>query len=197
MKNNHTCRILVDLDETIFPFAHAYHAWLERETGRGLVWDGLNDYDLDAATQGRGHDTLAERFLLDESTLEVGPIPEAAEVLRGLAAGGAEIWVVTARFAAKEADATRAWVHRHIPEAADRLLITRTFPGGPKLAKPAIAWSMGAHALIDDYHANFDELPSFTKGLLIRRPDGLPSDASPSPEIIETVWSEVPGLLAG
>lgn len=198
MRHPHRRRVLIDLDETCFPFAHAYHEWLVRDGREGLDWSGLEHYNLDAALgDGRRHDELAELFLLDPLTVETSPISAAAAAMAHLHRTGWEIWLVTARFASKETAATTAWVERHFPFVEGRLLITRTFPDGPSVSKPGLAWALGAEALIDDYSANFHDLPDFCQGLMIKRPDGLPSDQPFSDSIPAVDWNQAISVLDG
>lgn len=196
MRHPHRRRVLIDLDETCFPFAHAYHDWLVGQGQPGLGWDGLDNYNLDRALGGnRRHDELAELFLLDPSTVDTAPIAAAKAAMVHLHRTGWEIWLVTARFAAKETAATTAWVEHHFPFVEGRLLLTRTYPEGPSVTKPSLAWALGAEALIDDYCANFDNLPDFCQGLLIQRPEGLPNDEVFSASIPLVDWATAVAIL--
>ena len=69
--------------------------------------------------------------------------------------------------------------------------MTRSHHDGPKIPKADLVWALGAHALVDDYHANFEGLPDRAHGLLVRRPFDLPSDRPTHPRVVELHWRDV------
>ena len=56
--------VLLDVDEVLFPFAHAYDRWLRRNEGFGLDPRHLSLYNIPAAA-GPEHDRLVVQFLSD------------------------------------------------------------------------------------------------------------------------------------
>ncbi len=189
--------LLIDIDEVCFPFAHAYHDWLQRNGFNGLRWEGLDRYDLDTALGRDDHDRLAEQFLNDPATLSVAPIPDAAQAIDDLRRHGFEVFLATARFATAEGAATRAWVARHLPGLERRVFLTRDRRQGTHIPKGQLAWSTGAVALIDDADEHHHHIPDGCTGFLMPRTGGLPSDvAGPmSKATAVSGWADVLGHL--
>lgn len=185
--------LLIDIDEVCFPFAHAYHDWLERNGYTGLRWEGLHRYDLDAALGRDDHDVLAEQFLNDPETLHVPAIPAAVAALEELRTRGFEVILASARFAIAEGAATRAWVARQLPGFERRVFLTREHHQGERIPKGQLAWAAGAVALIDDADEHHHHIPDGCAGLLMPRIGGLPSDAlSPGSKATPVAgWHEV------
>lgn len=173
--NAHRTTILVDVDEVLFPFAHAYHEWLVRERGRGLDPELMRQYEI-ASAAGDGHREHAVCFVNDPATLDVEPVPGAAAAIQ-LLTDSFRVVACTTRLSETEGPATRAWLDRHLP-GFDELVCTRERHDSASMAKSVVAVQFQAIALIDDTEANLGGLPEYCTGMLLRRPTGLDSHVS-------------------
>jgi len=76
--------VLLDIDEVLFPFAHAYDRWLRRTEGFGLDPEYVARYDIPTAA-GPEPDQLVVRFLSDPDVIHgETAIPESLAVVNRL-----------------------------------------------------------------------------------------------------------------
>ena len=165
--------VFVDVDEVLFPFAHAYDRWLRKNVGHGLDYSHLAQYDVEAAA-GPDHDRLVVQFHADPSVVHTEKvIPPAGKLLAQLS-GKYKIVACTSRFEHDEGTATRNWLHANAPQVAD-VIFTRFRRGETPKPKADFVTKHNAVLLIDDYAKNLVGLPPSCHGLLTVRPAGLPS----------------------
>lgn len=165
---------LVDVDEVLFPFAHAYVRWLRKNRALTIDLRELRVYDL-AGAVGLQHLELVPEFLGDPAVLEwQTPIHEGVESLAKLA-DRVRLIACTNRRERYEGRCTEAWLSRHVPQIED-VIFTRSSNSEPASPKSHFAKYLGAWALIDDTAANLQGLPKGCSGLLMKRPAGLPSE---------------------
>lgn len=165
--------VLVDVDEVLFPFAHGYDAWLTARRGRGLDPGPMRQY-LIAEAAGEGHRDLAVQFVNDPATLDLEPVPGAADAIAALRAHY-RLVACTSRRNQHEGPATRAWLDRHLP-GFDDVVCTSETHDGVTVAKASVAAHRQAVALVDDSAEHLADLPDGCRGFLLRRPAGLDSD---------------------
>jgi hypothetical protein len=176
--------ILLDVDEVLFPFAHAYDRWLRRNARTALDVAHLARYDIPAAA-GTRHDELVVRFLADPYVITGEVVIKAAvPVLQQLGAHHRLI-ACTSRHGHDEGDATRAWLAAHVPVVED-VIFTRHHRGEAARSKASVAQELGAVMLVDDTAEHLRGLPPSCTGILLTRPAGLPSEPGAVP------WSLVP-----
>jgi hypothetical protein len=175
--------VLLDVDEVLFPFAHAYDRWLLRTAGVALDPAHLARYDIPAAA-GPRHDEFVVQFLSDPAVIDQEPVLEAAVPVLGCLAAHYRLIACTSRHGHDEGDATRAWVTAHVPVVED-VIFTRHRRGEPARSKAAIAQELDAVLLVDDTADHLRRLPPRCRGVLLARPAGLPSEAGAVP------WSQV------
>jgi len=170
--------ILLDVDEVLFPFAHAYDAWLSQRRGVGLRPELMATYRIPQAA-GPDHDHLVAAFLNDPATVkDVLPVQGAAAAL-ALLARTYTLVGCTSRHGHDEGAATRAWVARHCPDVAE-VEFTRDRRGTVGVAKSVFARTWHAVALVDDSPEHLAGLPRECTGVLLARPGALGS----SPEAL-------------
>lgn len=169
----HRRPILIDLDETVYPFLHTWDAWLQRQ-GKSVDWDAFVwFYDIDSYLHD--HIELQPHFLAEQHVLDPQPIPEAVAALT-LLHSEFPIIACTARNGADWHEATTEWLHRHLPFVND-VVFTRTERGDSAVRKAQVAERLNALALIDDTSEWLKDLPAETEGYLVKRPQPLASDA--------------------
>ena len=165
--------VLVDVDEVVFPSAHAYDRWLKHNIGHGLDRTHLKRYDIVAAA-GENHDTYVVQFIADEHTIwaearlpdSVAPLHEMAQTHR--------LITCTSRFYSDEGEGTTAWLNLHVPELDDIIFI-RNIRGTQGGSKADVAANTNAVLLIDDDPSHLVGLSAHCRGALLARPAGLPS----------------------
>lgn len=178
--------LLIDLDETVFPFVDTWNRWLVSHGKQGVDYDALVwFYDVELYLPN--HLDHQPRFVAALESLDPQPIPDAAYELARLA-DLFDVRVCTARNSSDWGAATRAWVEEHLPYVS-RIVHTRDDRGDSATPKHEFARKMKAHALIDDTAAWMDDLPSFTHGMVVQRPAPLASDAGARP------WHEIAAHL--
>lgn len=165
--------LLIDLDETVFPFIHTWDRWLHTQGKQGVDYDALVWY-YDVELYLPHHLEAQPDFVAALAALDPQPIPEAIHELTNLA-DLYDIRVCTARNARDWGASTATWVAEHLPFVT-HIDHTRQDRGQDATPKRAFAEQMRAHALIDDTAAWVHDLPDFTAGLLVRRPSPLASD---------------------
>lgn len=165
--------IMVDLDETLFPFVHRWDEWLRQERGEVVNWEAFTrTYDVENLLPG--HLELQPHFIRFLRENDQPPIPEAAASLEIFAAEH-PIIACTARNRSDWYEHTHEWVARHLPFIHEIVFI-RENRGEPATPKSRIAQEKNAYALIDDTAAWVTDLPTHTKGFVVVRPDPLASD---------------------
>jgi hypothetical protein len=175
--------VLLDVDEVLFPFAHAYDRWLGRNAGLSLDPGHLSRYDIPAAA-GPRHDEFVVRFLSDPDVISAeAVIKEAAPVLRQLTSRY-RLVACTSRHGLDEGNATRAWLAAQAPVVED-VIFTRYRRGEPARSKASVVADLGAVLLIDDTSEHLRGLPSGCRGVLLTRPAGPPSESG------AVHWSQV------
>lgn len=175
--------VLLDVDEVLFPFAHAYDRWLVRNGGTGLSAEHLARYDVPAAA-GPLHDELVVQFLADPRVINEEHLIEAAVPVLAELAASHRLIACTSRHGHDERDATCSWISTHVPVIEDAIF-TRYRRGGPARSKASVAEELNAVMLIDDTAAHLRGLPSHCRGVLLARPDGLLSETGAVP------WAQV------
>lgn len=175
--------VLLDVDEVLFPFAHAYDRWLSRNVGHRLDEGHLSRYDIPAAAGSR-HNELVVQFLADPSVISGEVLrADAVPVLQKLATSYRLI-ACTSRHGHDEGAATRAWLAAQVPLVED-VIFTRHRRGEPASLKASVAHNLNAVLLIDDTAEHLIGLPQTCRGVLLERPVGLPSEPGSVP------WAEV------
>lgn len=178
--------ILIDLDETIYPFVHTWDKWLSLRNHGPVNWEALGaKYDLDAHMPG--HIEYAVDFLKEHHLVEPSPMAEAFRVI-SFASQHFPIIACTARNEHDWKNATIDWVEKHLP-FVDGILHTRTHRGASAIPKGQVCDEMNALALVDDHKEWIDTLSPNTIGYLVKRPEPLASD----PGAME--WHEVEAHL--
>jgi 5'(3')-deoxyribonucleotidase len=174
--------ILLDLDETIYPFVHTWEKWLTMNKGEPINWEALGQkYDLD--THMPTHIEHAAAFLKEHHLVEPTPLVEAFRVI-SFASNHFPIVACTARNEQDWKNATSEWVEKHLP-FVNGILHTRTHRGSSAILKGQVCTELNALALVDDSKEWIDTLPPETIGYLVKRPAPLASD----PGAME--WHEV------
>lgn len=163
--------ILIDLDETVYPFLHTWNRWLEQKgqtVDEAFYWF----YDLDLYLV----DMLQKQPDFIEATRELRPepLPEAMQALTRIAEHY-PITAVTARNANEWQDITEDWVGEHLPFVTD-IYFTRDGKQPEPTPKGIIAEKLNAYALIDDTAAWIQTLPENVRGYIVERPHGYASD---------------------
>lgn len=167
--------LLVDVDEVLFPFAHAYDRWLVLNRGHGLEPEAMRRYAI-ADAAGAEHSSLAVNFVNDKRTIQdEPPLVGALDAVVSLNEHF-KIVACTSRRSGPEGAATRAWIDLHLPPVSD-VIFTSEDHGKPLHTKGFLARRHGAIALIDDTPENLVGLPSTCTGFLFRRPSGIDSSA--------------------
>lgn len=166
-------KILIDLDETVFAFAHSWSIWMEETTGQqideALYWYyDIEMYIPDFLTE-------QEKFISHLKHIKPKPIPDALEALTILSQHY-HIEALTARNKDQWSKETEFWVTKHLPFVND-IHYTRDKIGVPARIKGDVAHELKAHALIDDTKHWIETLPAHIKGYLVRRPHNFASDA--------------------
>lgn len=177
--------VLLDVDEVLFPFAHAYDRWLRRTTGTGLDPVQLARYDIPAAA-GHRHDELVVEFLSDPEVIAGEVLLEAAVPVVQQLAARHRLIACTSRHGHDEGAATFAWLASHVPQVED-VIFTRHHRGEPSRSKASVAQELNAVLLVDDTADHLRWLPSSCRGVLLARPAGLPSEPG------AVSWSQVLG----
>lgn len=181
--------VLVDIDEVLFPFAHAYVAFRARRGLSPIPEDAWAHYRIgeDAIP---GHQSLMGAFFSDPVTLATAPVQAAVDVLAPLAVTHRLVGC-TSRYADTEGPGTRLWVERWVPWLGG-VEFTGWHPeAGRRSPKAEVTLRLGARALIDDSPVHLDGLPAFCRPVLVQRPAGVPS----APGALS--WDEVAGVLPG
>lgn len=174
MKAHEKPVLLLDVDEVLFPFAHAYDRWLVRTRGEGLNPELLARYEIPQAA-GEDHNTLVARFLADERVLkEETPLAEARALVNE-AQEKYRLVACTARHESDEGASTREWLQTHLPQI-EMVRFMRVERGSKAVRKSQTAIEMGAVMLIDDTATHVSDLPRRCEGVVVRRPQGLRSD---------------------
>ncbi len=175
--------VLLDIDEVLFPFAHAYDRWLLRNTGHRLDESHLSNYDIPAAA-GPRHNEFVVQFLSDTSVIRGEVLLSDAEPVLQKLAANYRLIACTSRHGFDEGDATRAWLAAQVPLVQD-VIFTRHQRGEPAQSKASVAQDLKAVMLIDDTAEHLVDLPSGCRGVLLKRPAGLPSGVG------AVYWSKV------
>lgn len=180
--------ILIDIDESIYPFAHTFHDWLTTQS-RSLPWEDLSiEYDLDKYLHD--HVALQPHFVKAHGHIvNPQPIVEALEALE-LLHPHYILRACTARNRYDWEELTEKWVGEHFPNIDD-IIYTREERGDDAVHKKHLAQHHKAHALIDDTALWVQDLPEHTHGFVVERPKPLASDreAKTWKEISSTLWS--------
>lgn len=166
--------ILVDIDESLYPFTHTLHEWLLDTHNRQVPWDKLSiEYDLDKYIHD--HIELQPHLANGHNTgLDPKPIAEALETMELLHANYT-IRACTARNGQDWEAVTEDWISKYFP-GIDDIIYTRDKRGDEAVHKKDLAFQHKAHALIDDTSYWVQDLPVFTKGFIVKRPKPLASD---------------------
>lgn len=165
--------VLVDLDETVYPFIHTWGEWLKlkgTDSSRLDVFRLLYDLDLHLEE----HVELQPDFIAAQKHLKPKPIIEALTSLQKVAQFY-PIVALTARNREDWYDETAFWLGKHLPFIED-VHYSRVRRGGEATHKHVIADSLNAYALIDDSKHWVDGLPEHIRGYVVQRPEPLMSD---------------------
>lgn len=165
--------ILIDLDETVFSFAASWDKWVLHTTGQNIDEALYWHYDID--TYIPNFLDKQEEFIKHLPKIKPQPVPEAMESLDVLHKHF-DIQALTARNEDEWGAESRFWISKHLPFVTG-IHFTREAGGKPPIPKSVKAVELGAHALIDDTKHWIDTLPAHIKGYVVKRPDGLASDA--------------------
>lgn len=182
--------LLVDIDESLYPFAHTLHEWLVLSQGRSVPWGELSmEYNLDKYIED--HVELQPGFATSHGNLvDPKPIAEALEAME-LLHSHYIIRACTARNVEDWESVTADWISRYFPNIDD-IIYTRNKRGDDAIHKKHLAAKHNAHALIDDTHYWVQDLPPMTKGYVVERPKPLASDpdAKPWDFIARDLWTD-------
>lgn len=174
--------VLIDLDETIYPFVHTWNEWLSLRDHGPVNWEALGTkYDLDLHMPG--HIEYAVDFLSEHHLVEPTPLADAFKVI-SFAAEHFPIIACTARNEHDWKDATNHWVGKHLP-FVNGIIHTRSHRGAHAIPKGQVCDEVNALALVDDHKEWIDTLSPTTIGYLVKRPAPLACD----PGAME--WHEV------
>lgn len=170
--------ILIDLDETVYPFLSTWDKWM-KHTNRGAVdYDAFVwYYDLDLYLSN--HVEKTPDFIAYQHILEPQPIPEAMTALLDIAEYY-PIMALTARNKADWSNATDLWVEQHLPFVKD-IHYVRENRGDDAIPKGIVASQLNAQALIDDTAYWIDSLPTDIDGYIVTRPQPIASDNGAEP----------------
>jgi len=176
--------VLIDMDEVLFPWAHAYRNFRNRRGLSAIPEAAWNSYTIGEATIP-GHQDIMADFHSDPEVIATPPIPGRAEDCKTLAKHFTLI-ACTSRYEATEGPGTLKWVERW---AADWLTGVRFCNWHPETrlpsSKPRVAEETSAVALIDDHPKHLEGLVGGVHGFLVARPAGLASAPGARP------WSAV------
>lgn len=165
--------ILVDIDESLYPFAHTLHEWFIKTQNREVPWAELSkEYDLDKYI--KDHVELQPLFVQGHHLVDPKPIAESLQALE-LLHPHYIIRACTARNREDWETVTENWITEHFPNIDD-IIYTRNRRGDDATHKKHLAEQHKAHALIDDTHFWVQDLPEFTNGYVVERPSPLASD---------------------
>jgi hypothetical protein len=174
--------LLVDFDETIFPFSSTYLAWVRKHypgtkhvtskiLSRELVRLPIHVSNIHSKLQ-------IETFVNSSSTVEILPRKDATEGLTELASKY-DIICCTSR---RNMHGTTRWVEKHYShiikeiEHVEDSLKGRNKIYAPFLTKRTVAKKTQATALIDDFAFNLWRLPPTCRGFVVKRDFPIPSD---------------------
>jgi hypothetical protein len=178
----HTHPVLIDIDETIYPFIHTVDRWFATKHGQSVDWEALTWwYDLDLYLPN--HVDRQDEFARALHELNPHPIPDALKSLQTISADY-PIVACTARNQSDWSASTEEWISEHFPFVSD-VIYVRDHRGADPMPKSEIARRLGAAALIDDTAAWMVGLPTLTVGHVVKRPAPLASDAGARP------WGEI------
>lgn len=165
--------VLIDLDETVYPFLHTWNMWIQENEGQTVDEAFYWYYDLDMYMPG-----FLEKqadFIEASKLLNPKPIQEASASL-DIISKHYNIVAVTARNENEWKDVTETWVVEHLPFVTD-IYFTRREHGEVATPKHVFAEKLNAHALIDDTAFWVETLPAHVRGYVVKRPNGFASDA--------------------
>jgi hypothetical protein len=179
-------KLLIDIDETVYPFLHTWDEWLRSKQELGVDWESFAWwYDLDLYLEG--HLEKQEEFIAAHAFLRPQPIPEAEKSLLTLK----EHFTISALTARNKADwqgETESWINQHLPFVED-IFYNRAKRGSSAVPKGRVAEKLNAKALVDDTSYWIQTLPSQIDGYIVKRPTPLASDAG------AIHWNEIESLL--
>jgi len=165
--------LLVDIDESLYPFAHTLHEWFIKTQGREVPWEELSkEYDLDKYIHD--HVELQPSFVAGHDLVDPQPIASAFEAME-LLHPHYIIRACTARNKIDWETVTTDWITKYFPNIDD-IIYTRHHRGDEAIHKKHLAEKHKAHALIDDTHYWVQNLPEYTQGFVVERPAPLAAD---------------------
>ena len=174
--------LLVDFDETIFPFSAAYLRWVKGHypgtktaTAQILSKELMN---LPIHLRKMRHKLHLEKFVNNHDTLEIPPRQDATESLL-LLSQKYRIFCCTNR---RNMRGTIQWLEKHyshviegIEHVEDSECTGKKF-NIPTITKKYIVEKTHAVALIDDFAFNMWRLPPECRGFVVKREPPMPSD---------------------
>ena len=166
--------VLIDLDETVYPFIETWNRWLHYNGEHPVDLDAFSWwYDLDLYLTE--HVERQPDFISAQKQLKPKPIPEALENLQRIAQYY-PIVALTARNKEDWYEETKFWVNKRLP-FVENIYYSRLKRGSEAKPKQIIADQLNAYALIDDTKMWVDGLPDYIRGYVVKRPSPLASDA--------------------
>lgn len=165
--------VLIDLDETVYPFLNTWDLWMANTEGKTIDEAFYWHYDLDLYMPGFLEKQAA--FIAASEEINPEPLPEAMASLE-LISKRFPIKAVTARNENEWRDTTESWIVEHLPFVTD-VYFARKDGVIPPTPKHVIAEKLAAYALIDDTAFWVETLPEHVKGYVVKRPNGFASDA--------------------
>lgn len=166
--------VLIDLDETVYPFIETWNRWLNYNGEHPVDMNVFSWwYDLDVHLSN--HVERQPEFIKAQKTLKPKPIPEAFDALSRIAEFY-PIVALTARNKADWVDETKFWVNKRLP-FVQNIYYNRLERGSEATPKQIIAEQLNAYALIDDTKMWVDGLHEDIRGYVVKRPHPLASDS--------------------
>jgi hypothetical protein len=166
--------VLIDLDETVYPFIETWNRWLHLNGEHPVDFDVFSWwYDLDLYLSK--HVERQPDFIAAQKKLKARPIPEAFENLQRIA----QYYPIIALTARNKEDwyhETAFWINKRLP-FVENIYYSRLKRGSEATPKHVIADQLNAYALIDDTKHWVDGLPEHIRGYVVKRPSPLASDA--------------------
>lgn len=173
MKHNVDKTVIIDLDETVYPFIETWSRWLIHKGEQPVDMDTFSSwYDLDLHLSN--HVDMQPHFIAAQSALKPKPIPEAFDSLSRIAEFYPVI-ALTARNRGDWFDETKFWVEKRLP-FVQNIYYSRLDRGGEATPKQVIAKQLNAYALIDDTKMWVEGLHEDIRGYVVKRPHPLASD---------------------
>jgi 5'(3')-deoxyribonucleotidase len=167
--------VIIDLDETVYPFIETWSRWLHLNGEGPLDIDSFRWwYDLDLYLSE--HVERQPDFIEAQKKLKAKPIPEAFENLQRIAQYY-PIIALTARNKQDWYEETAFWINKRLP-FVENIYYSRLKRGSEAVPKNVIAEQLNAYALIDDTKHWVDGLSENIRGYVVKRPFPLASDAN-------------------